>query len=59
MAKQLVEQQGWTFTAHTQTNPMEHCKVVTTQRGRVIETWVGENFEKERVIVESREKQDA
>lgn len=54
----MDDQQGGTFTVNTQNNPREHCNTITTRNGRMIKTRVGENAEKERVMVARREKQE-
>ena len=58
LAKQLAESQGGSFSANTITNPIEHCKVVTTRSGREFGVVSSEKerkdgrVEKERVVVE-------
>jgi len=50
IAKQLVERQSSQFLANTQTNPKEHCNVITTQSGKIEGERSGDNLvaEKER-----------
>lgn len=52
IAKQLTEQQGGTFTATTQPNPKELCKIITTRIGKML------NEKKERSVVRNREEEE-
>ena len=46
LAKQLSDQQASSnhFSAHTYTNPKEHCKAITTRGGKVVGSDVGKNL---------------
>ncbi|XP_020203761.1 uncharacterized protein LOC109789258 [Cajanus cajan] len=57
LAKQLADQKSGSFSANTQTNPKEHCKVVATRSGKTF----GENNPSDRekkVMKENSEAED-
>ncbi|XP_058725541.1 uncharacterized protein LOC131596820 [Vicia villosa] len=57
LANQLAEKQtGPSFTANTQTNPKEHCKAVVARSGRVLESEVRKEVEKEEVSIEKEKE---
>jgi len=58
MAQQLANQQEGAFTANTQTNPKEHCKAMTTRRGKVIGKGIGDNLKVERKVVDEPEEEE-
>ncbi|KAK2401821.1 hypothetical protein QL285_051383 [Trifolium repens] len=55
---QMANMQRGICTANTQTNPKGHCNSMSTRSGKVIGKSIGDNLETERVVVESKEKQE-
>lgn len=52
IVKQLVDQQGGTFTVNTQTNPRGHSKSILTWTSKEIGKHIGDNIEKEQAVIE-------
>lgn len=55
IVKQLVDQQGGTFTAHTQANPKEHCISILTRSDKEVGKGIGDNIVKKQVGIEKQE----
>ena len=51
--KQLANQQSGQFLANTQTNPKEHCNLITTRSGKVVGKGIGD-----KLVVEEERKDE-